>query len=240
MSNLTSVLCERRVYSPNQFTHIHPYAQLLIPVKGSLTLHIHSHAVTSDETTVLFVPAKASHSFFAQSRNEFLVFDIPIHFLQPKLAGSQTVDISQPLDARWQAIRTLLACEVGEKPTDSQSIQDLFRYAIHLFDIDNEPASIKFIQQNYHNKVTVRQLAAIEHYTTSHYHEWFQKQTGTTPRLYIQKLRVQKAKELLQFTDFSLQHISQQVGYEHQSTLTKAFQEIEGTTPLLFRNNSRN
>lgn len=236
---LAGIVCERRIYSSCPYSHVHPYAQLLVPIQGALTLEIHSHIVTSDESTVLFVPADFTHSFFAKSQNEFFVFDIPIHFLRPQLTDPLKAEICQPLDSRWQAIRTLLASEVSARQSDSQSIQDLFRYASRLLESPVQSSSLRYIEENYHKKLTVQELAALEHYTVSYYHQWFHKQTGTTPRLYIQRLRVNKAKELLQYTGFSLQHISAQVGYEHQSTLSKAFQELEGLSPLQFRMKNR-
>lgn len=237
---LANLVCEKRIYSNCPYSHVHSYAQLLVPIQGSLTLEIHSHTVTSDENTILFVPADFTHSFFAKSRNEFFVFDIPLHFLRPQLADSLKNEICQPLDTRWQAIRTLLASEISSQHYNSQSIQDLFRYASRLLESPVQTGSLRYIEENYHKKFTVQELAALEHYTVSYYHEWFHKQTGTTPRLYIQKLRINKAKELLQHTDFPLQHISAQVGYEHQSTLSKAFQELEGISPLQFRIKNRN
>nr|WP_173813080.1 AraC family transcriptional regulator [Dendrosporobacter quercicolus]NSL49953.1 AraC family transcriptional regulator [Dendrosporobacter quercicolus DSM 1736]SDM56377.1 transcriptional regulator, AraC family [Dendrosporobacter quercicolus] len=239
MTTNAAALCERRIYSLRPCSHVHAYAQLLLPITGSLTVNINSHLVAADETTILFIPPHYEHSFFANSQNEFFVFDIPQYFLQPYFPQTTPAEINSALDQRWQAIRTLLACEVRENPVDSQPIQHLLRYAMLLLTRDAGPASIRYIHENYHNRLTVAQLAALEHYHPSHYHQWFQKTTGTTPRLYIQRLRVNKAKELLIATGYSLHYIACQVGYGHQSTLTKAFVELEGVTPLHFRTGSR-
>lgn len=234
-----SVLCERRTYSQAPYNHVHPYAQLLVPIRGHINIHINSHATATDEQTILFIPANSEHSFFSTVQNEFFVFDIPSRFLQPYCNQLASTEISSLIDQRWQAIRTLLSCEVQQIPVGSQSIQDLLRYSMHLLTTDHVPISIRYIHENFHNKLTVQQLAGLEHYNPSHYHHWFQKYTGTTPRLYIQRLRIDKAKELLTTTDYSLQYISDQVGYGHQSTLTKAFVELEKLTPLHFRISSR-
>lgn len=236
MTSQSYVICERRIYSKAPYNHVHPYAQLLVPITGCLNVSVDSHAAIANENNVLFIPADSEHSFFAADKNEFFVFDIPTHFLQSNLNQTRKTEISSTFDNRWQAIRSLLFSEVHENPVYNQSIQDLLRYAIHLIEPNKLPLSIQFIHENYHNKLTVQQLAAMEHYNQSHYHHWFQKYTGTTPRLYIQRLRVEKAKELLLTTNYSLQHISCQVGYGHQSTLSKAFLELEGLPPLQFKN----
>ncbi|MGB4440463.1 MAG: helix-turn-helix domain-containing protein, partial [Sedimentibacter sp.] len=44
-----------------------------------------------------------------------------------------------------------------------------------------------------------------------------------SPTEYIQKLRVQRAKELLRYTDLNLIQIANEVGYNHNSSLTRVF-----------------
>ncbi len=236
---MMNLLCERRTYSSVPYSHVHPYAQLLVPIKGHLNIHINTHTTAMDEHTVLFVPAHSEHCFYANVQNEFFVFDIPSSFLEPYFSMTSSNEISRILDQRWQAIRSLLNFEVHNKPASHQSVQELLRYSLNLLTTDVLPVSLRYIHENFHHKLTVSQLAAMEHYTESHYHHWFQKYTGTTPRLYIQRLRIAKAKELLTTTDYSLQYISCHVGYGHQSTFSKAFVEIEGVTPLHFRTGSR-
>lgn len=57
---------------------------------------------------------------------------------------------------------------------------------------------------------------------------------------YIQKLRLQEAKQLLRETNYSMLAIAQQVGYEHQASLTRIFKQFEGMTPYAYRNYSIN
>lgn len=48
-----------------------------------------------------------------------------------------------------------------------------------------------------------------------------------SPVEYIQNLRVKKAKEFLLNTDLTILQISQMVGYEHNSSLTRIFKHLE-------------
>ena len=57
---------------------------------------------------------------------------------------------------------------------------------------------------------------------------------------YIKNLRIKKAKELMTETDLSILEIAQRVGYEHNSSFTRVFKEIEGISPAQFRKESKN
>ena len=58
-----------------------------------------------------------------------------------------------------------------------------------------------------------------------------------SPIEYIQNLRVQRAKELLLNTNLTVLQISQMVGYEHNSSFTKVFKNLEKISPTEFRRN---
>ena len=57
---------------------------------------------------------------------------------------------------------------------------------------------------------------------------------------YIKNLRIKKAKELILETDLSMLQISEMVGYEHNSSFTRVFKEIEGVSPVQFKRKSKN
>ena len=63
----------------------------------------------------------------------------------------------------------------------------------------------------------------------------FQKATGLTTSEYIQRLRVGKARELLQFTKTPVERIAWDVGYTDPSAFRKVFGRIVGLTPQDYR-----
>ncbi|OHV76703.1 GlxA family transcriptional regulator [Rhizobium sp. LCM 4573] len=63
----------------------------------------------------------------------------------------------------------------------------------------------------------------------------FQKATGLTTGDYIQRLRVNKARELLQFTKASVDQVAWEVGYTDPSAFRKIFGRIVGLTPQEYR-----
>ena len=63
----------------------------------------------------------------------------------------------------------------------------------------------------------------------------FQKTTGLTPTEYVQYLKVQKAREHLEFTTLSMKEISWKVGYEDVGAFRKTFQKLIGLSPADYR-----
>jgi transcriptional regulator GlxA family with amidase domain len=67
----------------------------------------------------------------------------------------------------------------------------------------------------------------------------FQKATSLTPTEYAQRLKVQKARELLEFTTLSLKEISWKVGYQDVGYFRKTFQKAVGLSPADYRRRFR-
>lgn len=234
MDSRDYILCERRTYFEKPHNHVHPYAQLIIPINGFLNISTDQidFKMSSNCNDVVFVPPESYHSFHADEPNQFFVFDIPVTFLpdsDSKKPGSFK------MNHQWQAIRMLLESEIGEQASSNQRIADLFRYILRLFETRSALESLDYIKANYHRSISISELARLEHYNPTYYCEWFQKKTGVSPTAYIRKLRINQAKRLLTETDFPIIQIAQQVGYRHQSTLTRAFLEDTGLLPSGYR-----
>lgn len=63
----------------------------------------------------------------------------------------------------------------------------------------------------------------------------FKSATGDTPMAWLQKLRIDKAKNLLETTLLPLEQLTQQVGYEDVSSFRKLFQQYTQMTPKAYR-----
>ena len=67
----------------------------------------------------------------------------------------------------------------------------------------------------------------------------FQKATGLTTTEYCQRLRVGKARELLQFGTLSTDQVAWEVGYSDPGAFRKVFARIVGLTPTEYRRRFR-
>jgi hypothetical protein len=67
----------------------------------------------------------------------------------------------------------------------------------------------------------------------------FRKIFGISPQGMLLRLRMDRAKELLQTSDLSVKEIAHEIGYSRQHDLTRAFHKYIGTSPSEWKNRSR-
>lgn len=93
-----------------------------------------------------------------------------------------------------------------------------------------------FIKEHfYEESFSVEQVALQFSIPLSYFQEYFYKHHNETPLFYINRLRIEKAKELLNTTPYSLKIISAQVGFIHVSSFISTFKEFENCTPGQYR-----
>lgn len=100
-------------------------------------------------------------------------------------------------------------------------------------DIINQ--AINYIRLHYEEKISLddvaRKLNLSKHYLCSA----FKKVTGENMSLYINKLRIEKAKILLLESDGKIKEIFEEVGYSNQQYFSKVFKKITGNTVMEYR-----
>lgn len=232
---MDSLLCERRTYEDTPFSHAHSYSQLIIPIHGSLTISA-GQTIKEEGQDVILIPSALHHSFYAESSNQFFVFDIPSFYWPNRLAGNIRC---YSFDERWQAIRSLLFAEVGHRPAANERLVDLFRYIAGVLQEERQSPSVAYIKEHFYQPLTIQQLADLEHFNPTYYVEWFKQQYGKSPMAYIRELRLAMAQELLTNTGYTLLQIAQQIGYANQETLTRLFRKEIGITPGEYRKKYR-
>lgn len=66
----------------------------------------------------------------------------------------------------------------------------------------------------------------------------FKKQFGMTPIEYRNQLRLNRARQHLEYSEISIQEISNILGYATVSHFIKAFKDLFGVSPLSYRKNT--
>lgn len=93
----------------------------------------------------------------------------------------------------------------------------------------------EYISQHYQEDLSVAELAEKFHMSYSYFAAIFKEYYGQTCKEMILTVRLQKAEDLLQFTDFDLTYISQETGFCDCSHFIKAFKQKYGVTPRKYR-----
>lgn len=94
---------------------------------------------------------------------------------------------------------------------------------------------IRYMEENYSNKVTLAELADLVHMNPNYFCNYFKKQTGVTPFQQLNYIRVKNAAKKLKATDDSVADVALTCGFENVSFFIRKFKEIRGCTPSVYR-----
>lgn len=92
-----------------------------------------------------------------------------------------------------------------------------------------------YINQHYKEDMDVDLLAEMCGLTKNYFISAFRKAMGETPYSYLCKLRISKAKVLLETTEDSIQSVAVRCGFKKSNTFTTLFKSVTGQTPSEFR-----
>jgi ABC-type glycerol-3-phosphate transport system substrate-binding protein/KaiC/GvpD/RAD55 family RecA-like ATPase len=95
--------------------------------------------------------------------------------------------------------------------------------------------AVESIHRNLSRSLSVQALAKELGVSRSHLIRQFKRGTRMTPLRYLNQARVDKAKELLQYTTFNVSEVSVQVGFKSIFHFSKVFRQISGRNPSEFK-----
>jgi transcriptional regulator GlxA family with amidase domain len=91
------------------------------------------------------------------------------------------------------------------------------------------------LQQNLRKSLTIKGLAAELAVSQRTLTRRFNSALGMQPLTYLQNLRIEAAKQLLEITDMNVETIIHEVGYSDASSFSRLFQERTEMTPTAYR-----
>lgn len=94
---------------------------------------------------------------------------------------------------------------------------------------------LDWIREHLDQRHSVRDLARRAHMSPRTFARRFRDETGTTPHQWIVQQRVQRAEELLERTQLSVEQIAAEVGFGNAAALRHHFTQIRGTSPQGYR-----
>ncbi len=83
--------------------------------------------------------------------------------------------------------------------------------------------------------LTVAELSAAVHLSSSHLCALFQRHIGLPPVRFLRNTRLEAAKELLDHSSLSVKEIITRTGFRDRSHFIREFKKIYGTTPSRIR-----
>jgi ligand-binding sensor protein/AraC-like DNA-binding protein len=96
--------------------------------------------------------------------------------------------------------------------------------------------ALEYIQNSYSCAISLDGMASLCNISSSYFSKLFKKNIGDNFSNYINKVRIKKAKELLEASDIPIINLALDLGFEDCGYFIKVFKKIEGVTPAVYRN----
>lgn len=95
--------------------------------------------------------------------------------------------------------------------------------------------AMEYIRHNTANRIAVSDLAAFCHCSESYLSRIFKRRTGVNINVYVNKVRVEQAKNSLLLSHDSIAEIASRVGFSDPNYFSRVFTQIIGISPTEFR-----
>ncbi|SUO65756.1 response regulator transcription factor [Streptococcus pyogenes] len=130
---------------------------------------------------------------------------------------------------------------------DSQSIDRILRELKKVLDVTNQNNSpekrysdlvsetIDCIRKEYHQELTLKAIADRLHVNGVYLGQCFKNETERSFTQYLNHVRIQKAQQLLLYTNQSINEIAYETGYNTNHYFIKMFKKLNGLSPKEFR-----
>jgi transcriptional regulator GlxA family with amidase domain len=96
------------------------------------------------------------------------------------------------------------------------------------------------MRQHLNKPLQVAALAAQVNISASHYFALFKRCTGSAPIDYFTRLRMERARQLLDRTQLSVKEIATVLGYEDPFYFSRVFKSSSGVAPSDYRSSHKN
>jgi len=99
-----------------------------------------------------------------------------------------------------------------------------------------EKEMISYIQQNFTRKISLKEFGNQFHLSEKYISRYFKEHFHITISQYINHLRMEHARQLLQETTLPVTEVAMRCGYENVSYFIRSFKKMYGNPPLKYRN----
>lgn len=92
-----------------------------------------------------------------------------------------------------------------------------------------------YISHNIDQEITLDELSVLANLSKYYLCRLFKSAFGTTPIQYHVVMRLEKAKQMIQFTNLPLSHIAEKLGFQSIHAFSRTFRKIKGVSPSFYR-----
>ncbi|MBE7029363.1 MAG: helix-turn-helix domain-containing protein [Clostridia bacterium] len=245
----------------NTNVHSHNFYQLMYIASGEGNVIIKEDLLNVKKGDVVFIEPNVKHGVDLNTSN-ITTYEIKFDILDEEIdAIARTIGvIHYEEDNKIKNLILKIIDECKElRPYYKKSVENFISQIIiyltrqkSLMEEDEEKMLVSYerhsslaskikayIDFNYSKKVSLIDLADMFLVSQSHLCREFSKNFGLSPIKYLNNLRIEKAKELLSISDYSIGEIAYKVGFNDIHYFSRYFNKQENVSPAKYRKTIR-
>lgn len=247
MPPLAPTELDLRSYGAMPWAGVHDFAQLVLPLKGRLTLDINGKGGVAHPLRAAFIEPGFVHTQFATEPNQSLILDFDLagvpQATAAKLAERPYAPISAPAAKLIEYIGLLRAHGGAGASTATlanwtpllldalaqQPVRPSSRLRVALGKIEAHPGQ----------RWDTEAMAKLACLSVSSLHRVFREELQTTPLAWLTDMRLRWVCRQLAATNLPIAQLATLAGYADQSALTHAMRRAMDITPMAYRKRER-
>ena len=237
-------------------SHWHEEIELQYMVKGEAEPLCNLQPASLKKGDILFVNSNELHTGnTAHLHGEFYCFHINKEFFSNRVGSDYIVfdnvicdeDCSKLLDEAVQCAKNdgfenrvkmcRLLYSFFELCVDRhvKAVLNEGDFKKHFKRIDKFNDMVKFIEEHYNESLTVTSVAEKFYVTPSYFAHFFKKRAGKSVIQYVNEVRINNAKILLEQEDVAVGEVALCVGFDDINYFSRKFRQLVGETPTEYR-----
>ena len=230
-------------------THTHSFWQIILVTQGQLKITTDFTESTLTAGWMHILPPGMVHSLL--STGGYVQLGIDLETDDSRLALLLKDAVSRPV-----SLFLSRGLQVGDRVLDEQSngtfygitrmcnlLESLILDAIVARESGElgrfEDKLLSFLRDNLHRPLHLEEIASVFSVSTPHLERLCHRSFHNGIIAQLQKLRLQKAQQLLLSTDLPIKEIGMAVGYCNPSQFSVFFKKAAGVSPAAFRKNGK-
>ena len=208
------------------------------------------HPVRSGQ--VLAIPADVPHEYGADPDHPWTIWwmhvtgpDVPELLASARLTlGRPVITLREPYKAQALVERALERLEQDDSMPSMVGASGAAWHFLTTLTADQAPGRATadpvaqardYLQARARERIGVPELAAMVGLSRSRFAELFRRSTGTSVLVYQTRLRMARARELLDTSDMAVSAIARAVGYDDPYYFSRHFSRMHGMSPTAYR-----
>ncbi len=236
------------------FLHLHNEIELMYIYKGKIKVSCNFQEYTVKEGEMIIIFPNTMHAVEKLEDTEYLlsIFSKDIFSTLAPILATQSIvgspviskgdlheEVSFALEQIYKRIDIQVKCNISIAYLMIILENILGTVALEPFHYDKNIEwlyeVVKFLNENYKQKITLDEISHRLGISKYHLSRNFNSRIGCSISEYVNRLRVNWEKNLIENTDLSVTSIAMECGFESLTSFFRAFKQLEHKSPKKYR-----